>query len=78
MARENEVYESESERVGKMFGIIVRVFIIFGLVDMCTAFILIAIMSRRGSDPHDDRHREENEEQIEYLRKRRENEHNKT
>lgn len=55
-----------------VFNVIVCILAIFGMADVLAAIIVIAVLTRKGDDPHDDRHREEDEEQMEYLRRWRE------
>ena len=51
---------------------------IIGIAAILCAIILFVLLARDGDVPDDDRHRQEDEEQMEYLRKWRETHESKT
>ena len=51
---------------------------IIGMAAILCAIILFVLLARDGDVPDDDRHRQEDEEQMEYLRKWRETHESKT
>ena len=51
---------------------------IIGIAAILCAIILFVLLARDGDVPDDDRHRQEDEEQMEYLRKWRETHENKS
>ena len=51
---------------------------IIGMAAILFAIILFVLLARNGDVPDDDRHRQEDEEQMEYLRKWRETHESKT
>lgn len=51
---------------------------IIGIAAILCAIILFVLLARNGDVPDDDRHREEDEEQLEWIRKWRETHENKS
>ena len=51
---------------------------IIGMAAILCAIVLFVLLARDGDVPDDDRHRQEDEEQMEYLRKWRETHESKT
>lgn len=51
---------------------------IIGMAAILCAIILLVLLARNGDVPDDERHREEDEEQLEWIRKWRETHESKT
>ena len=51
---------------------------IIGMAAILCAIILFVLLARNGDVPDDERHREEDEEQLEWIRKWRETHESKT